>query len=66
MFAAFQFSHEVGRTLYGADHWIVEWTMVLSLAEPGGGPFTARVEMLSRTPSGEVAFTPVATAEDEE
>ena len=58
LFAAFQFSHEVGRTLYGADHWIVEWTMVLSLAEPGGGPFTARVEMLdvvTVNPRGEVA-----------
>ena len=36
----------VGRRLYGEDHWILEWTMVLSLAEPDGSPFTAQVEML--------------------
>jgi hypothetical protein len=32
--------------LYGEDHWTLEWTMVLSLAQPDGTPFTARVEML--------------------
>lgn len=46
LFASFAFSHEVGRQLYGEDHWVLEWTMVLSLAEPDGTPFTARVEML--------------------
>jgi hypothetical protein len=46
LFAAFDFSHVMGRMLYGEDHWILEWTMVLSLAEPNGSPFTARVEML--------------------
>ena len=46
LFAAFQFSHAIGRMLYGADHWVLEWTMVLSLAQPDGSPFTARVEML--------------------
>jgi hypothetical protein len=46
LFAAFDFSHELGRILYGEDHWTLEWTMVLSLAEPDGSPFTARVEML--------------------
>jgi hypothetical protein len=58
LFASFKFTHEVGRQLYGADHWIVEWTMVLSLAEPSGAPFTARVEMLdvvSVNARGEVA-----------
>jgi len=57
LFASFQFSQEMGRRLYGEDHWIFEWTMVLSLAEPGGGPFTARVEMLdvvTVNPLGEV------------
>jgi hypothetical protein len=57
LFAAFEFSHVVGRQLYGEDHWILEWTMVLSLAEPGGTPFTARVEMLdvvTVNPLGEV------------
>jgi hypothetical protein len=57
LFAAFKFSHAVGRQLYGEDHWIVEWTMVLSLAEPDGSPFTARVEMLdvvTVNPLGEV------------
>lgn len=46
LFAAFDFSHVVGRVLHGEDHWTLEWTMVLSLAEPDGSPFTARVEML--------------------
>jgi hypothetical protein len=46
LFAAFTFSHEVGRQLFGDEHWILEWTMVLSLAEPDGSAFTARVEML--------------------
>ncbi len=58
LFAAFNFSHEMGRKLYGEDHWVIEWTMVLSLAEPGGGAFTARVEMLdvvTVNPQGEVA-----------
>ena len=46
LFAAFRFSHVTGRVLYGDDHWTLEWTMVLSLAEPGGSPFSAQVEML--------------------
>jgi SnoaL-like domain len=46
LFSAYRFSFEMGRLLYGADHWVFEWTMVLSLAEPSGTPFTARVEML--------------------
>ena len=57
LFAAFKFSHAMGRLLYGDDHWILEWTMVLSLAEPDGSPFTARVEMLdvvTVNPLGEV------------
>src|SRR6188472_1816135 len=40
LFAAFDFSFAMGRQLYGADHWIFEWTMILSLVAPGGGPFT--------------------------
>jgi hypothetical protein len=58
LFESFNFSHEIGRQLYGADHWTLEWTMVLSLAEPDGSPFTARVEMLdvvTVNPRGEVA-----------
>ena len=58
LFASFDFSHEVGRQLYGEHHWVLEWTMVLSLAEPDGTPFTARVEMLdvvTVNPLGEVA-----------
>lgn len=57
MFAQFNFTHEVGRALYGEDHWVIEWTMVLSLKEPGGAPFTARVGMLdvvTVNPRGEV------------
>jgi len=46
LFAAFNFSHVTERILYGEDHWVLEWTMVLSLAEPNGNPFTTRVEML--------------------
>ena len=42
----FDFSFEMGRRIYGDDHWVFEWTMVLALKEPGGAPFTARVEML--------------------
>jgi hypothetical protein len=57
LFAAYDFSFEMGRRLYGDDHWIFEWTMVLALAEPGGSRFTARVEMLdvvTVNPRGEV------------
>lgn len=46
LFARFAWSFEMGRRLYGADHWVFEWAMVLALAEPGGAAFTARVEML--------------------
>ena len=28
------------------SRWVADWTMVLALKEPGGAPFTARVEML--------------------
>ena len=45
-FAKFDFSCEMGRRFYGDEHWVFEWTMVLALKEPGGAPFTARVEML--------------------
>ena len=45
-FEKFDFSFEMGRRLYRDDHWVFEWTMVLALKEPGGAPFTARVEML--------------------
>ena len=57
MFAAFDWSHVTGRMLYGEDHWTLEWTMILSLTEPNGSPFTARVEMLdvvTVNPLGEV------------
>ena len=57
LFASFHFTFEMGRQLYGDDHWVFEWTMVLALTEPGGGPFTARVEMLdvvTVNPAGEV------------
>jgi len=46
MFAKFDFSFEMGRTFFGDDHWVFEWKMVLPLKEPGGAPFTAKVEML--------------------
>jgi hypothetical protein len=57
LFATFDFSMEMGRRLYGDDHWVFEWTMLLTLTEPGGAPFTARVGMLdvvTLNPAGEV------------
>lgn len=57
LFAAFKFTHVIERLLCGEDHWVLEWAMVLSLAEPNGSPFTARVEMLdvvTVNPRGEV------------
>ena len=35
-FEKFDFSFEIGRLLYGDDHWVFEWTMLLALKEPGG------------------------------
>ena len=58
LFAAFDFSFAMGRLLFGEDHWVFEWTMILSLAEQNGNPFTARVEMLdvvTLNSQGEVA-----------
>ena len=46
MFAAFKFYPVTDRILYGEDHWTLEWTMVVSLVEPDGTPFTAQVQML--------------------
>ena len=46
LFATFDFTQEMGRRLYGDDHWVFEWTMLLALTEPGGAPFVARVGML--------------------
>lgn len=46
LFATYDFSLERERLLLGPDHWVFEWTMLLSLAEPDGTPFTARVRML--------------------
>jgi len=46
LFARLDWSFEMGRRLYGTEHWVFEWTMVLALREPGGAAFTARVEML--------------------
>jgi hypothetical protein len=46
LFATFKFTFEKKRLLFGADHWVFEYTMVLALAEPNGSPFTARVDML--------------------
>ncbi len=56
-FAKFDFSFEMGRWFSGDAHWVFEWTMVLALKEPGGAPFTAKVEMLdvvTVNPRGEV------------
>jgi hypothetical protein len=64
LFAAYDFSFAMGRQLYGEDHWVFEWTMILALAEPDGSPFTAQVEMLdvvTVNPLGEVARKDVYT-----
>ncbi|PCC68792.1 SnoaL-like domain-containing protein [Nannocystis exedens] len=64
LFSRFDWSFEMGRRFYGADHWVFEWTMVLALREPGGAPFTARVEMLdvvTLNRAGEVARKDVFT-----
>ena len=56
-FEKFDLSFEMGRRFYGDDHWVFEYTMVLALKEPGGTPFTARVEMIDLVtvnPRGEV------------
>ncbi|MBX3504851.1 MAG: nuclear transport factor 2 family protein [Parvibaculum sp.] len=46
MFKSYNFTLEMGRRLFGADHWVFEWTMVLPLVDKDGAVFTARVEML--------------------
>jgi hypothetical protein len=46
LFARYQFGFEEGRTLFGADHWIFEWSMIMDLVDPNGIPFPARIEML--------------------
>jgi hypothetical protein len=46
MFAKYQFGQDERRTLFGDDHWVFEWIMVLELKDKQGHPFTARVEML--------------------
>ena len=46
MFAQFDFSFEMGCRLYGKDHWIFEWLMVLNLIDTAGQPFVAKIEML--------------------
>lgn len=46
MFATYDFTFEPGRLLFGDDHWVFEWKMVLSLADKDGTPFEAGVEML--------------------
>ena len=38
LFAAFDFSLEMGCLLCGEDYWVFDWTMILSLAEPNGSP----------------------------
>ena len=57
LFAKYEFGFEEGRTLFGADYWVFEWTMVMDLGDTKGSPFTARIEMLdvvTVNPAGEV------------
>jgi hypothetical protein len=46
LFAAYKFVFEPGRTIYGDDHWVFEYAMVLDLTEKAGAPFQAKVEMV--------------------
>jgi hypothetical protein len=46
LFAAYKFAFEPIRTIYGADHWIFEYAMVLDLNDKAGAAFTAKVDML--------------------
>lgn len=46
LFATYKFAFDAGRALYGDDHWIFEYAMVLDLKDRAGNPFTAKVEML--------------------
>lgn len=42
---------------FGADYWVMEWSMVMDLIDKAGKPFTAKVEMLdvvTVNPAGEV------------
>lgn len=46
LFATYDFSMIEGRRLYGADYWIFDWTMVLTLPLAGGEAFIAHVDMV--------------------
>ena len=46
LFARYEFGFEEGRTFFGDDYWVFEWTMILDLIDTNGSPFNARVEML--------------------
>lgn len=46
MFSRYQFENQQRRVLFGQAHWVLEWTMVVSLQDTAGQPFEARVEML--------------------
>jgi SnoaL-like domain len=46
LFAKYQFHLEEGRMLFGSDHWILEYKLLMDLVDTKGSPFTARVEML--------------------
>jgi uncharacterized protein (TIGR02246 family) len=37
---------DVQRILLGERHWVLEWTMVVDLPDPGGEVFTARIDLL--------------------
>lgn len=46
LFAKVSFGFKEVRLLFGPDHWVFEWRMVLDLKDTAGKPFTAEVEML--------------------
>lgn len=45
LLGALDWTFDSHRVLYGERHWVYEWTMVVSLVDAGGEPFTARIDM---------------------
>lgn len=46
LFAKYKFGMEERRFFSGADHWVIEWLMVMDLVDTEKKPFTAKIEML--------------------
>ncbi|TWT00242.1 nuclear transport factor 2 family protein [Reyranella sp. CPCC 100927] len=46
LFAKYEFGMEEKRFFAGADHWVIEWLMVMDLVDTEKRPFTVKIEML--------------------